>query len=586
MLTCLRIHQFAIVPHLEVAFGPGLNVVTGETGSGKSILVHALQLVLGARARVDVVRAGAEQAEVEALFDIGDDAPARARLAGFGLEAERELVIRRVIQANGRSRAYVNGRLATLTQLVGLARGLVDISSQHEHHTLADAASHLGYLDAFARLDAMRSEMSAVYQALSDAVSRLRAAESRLVARGDRGDFLRFQLAEIDRVKPLVNEDVSLADEVLRLRQADRLTRAAEGAEQALSEGAGAVVPRLKRLAVDLAEVARVDERLAAFSGRVSAAAVELDDAARELGRYARDVWADPGRLAEVEERLHDLRRLARRHGGALADVIAQRERLSAELQSLDSLDDAVASLEVDASRTRAAARGIAERLSELRQRAAMGLADAISGELASLGMGGARIVVRVLSPGEHVEPEAASGADPIVGGIGPTGWNRVEFLIAPNPGEEPRPLARVASGGELSRSLLALKRVLAGLGPVGLYVFDEVDSGVGGAVASVIGAKLAEVARHHQVLCVTHLAQIAAYGDAHLHVHKLVSEGRTESRWRRLSAGERVDELARMIGGVEVTPAARVAAADLLEAAAIGRDRLANDASRSRGVG
>lgn len=552
MLSFLRVRQLAIITELEVGFAPGLNVLTGETGAGKSILIAALQLVLGGRGKPQLVRTGAERAEVEALFDLSGDPAALDRvreLLAPGEELGTELVVRRVLESSGRSRAYVNGRLTTLAQLGVLARGLVDISSQHEHHTLVDSGTHIHYLDAFMAGQAphrLREEMGAAWATLSEldaAITGLR----RSLAEG-RGDFLRFQLAELERVLGVDGGDPEV--EIARLRHADRLGASLERAEAVLWNGDRSVTSALSMVLRDLGQAAEIDPGLRGVVERVEGASAELEDAGRELGRLRRGVRADPTRLAELEEQLHERRRLARRHGDDLVKVAAG---LKAEIQGLDGAEQRLLDLEADRARAWETATRVAAELSAARRAAAGTLGAAISAELASLGMGEARVDVAVAETG-----------------LGALGQDRVEYLIATNRGEPPRPLAQVASGGELSRSLLAVKRVLAAAGPVGLYVFDEVDSGVGGAIADAIGRKLVEVARHHQVLCITHLPQIAAQGKHHFHVQKAVveesdGEVRTHSRIRRLTVDERVDEVARMLGAATVTAATRAAARELL---------------------
>lgn len=579
MLSLLRVRQLAIIDELEVAFAPGLNVLTGETGAGKSILVAALQLVLGGRGRPQLVRTGADRAEVEALFDLSGDTAAQARVrAIFGVESEppgadasdsahevnpyAEVVVRRVLDSNGRSRAYVNGRLTTLAQLTGLARGLVDISSQHEHHTLVDSSTHIHYLDAFAfepaeRLDrasdrasdrgvtTLRGLMAEAWARLGDVEARLDALR-RAVSEGH-GDFLRFQLAELDRV---LQNDLDIEAEVGRLRHADRLGAHLDRAEAMLWSGERSLTGTLSVVLRDLAQAVDIDAGLRPLLERVEASAADLEDAGRELARARRGVRADPARLTELEERLHEVRRLHRRHGDDLPKVAAG---LRAQIADLDGAEQRMLDLEAERIAAKARASQTANALSAGRRAAASALGAAISSELASLGMGEARVDVAVAETG-----------------LGALGQDRVEYLIATNRGEPPRPLAQVASGGELSRSLLAIKRVLAAAGPVGLYVFDEVDTGVGGAIADAIGRKLAEVAEHHQVLCITHLPQIAAQGDTHFHVRKAVirdgtGEERTQSRIERLSLDQRVHEVARMLGGATVTDTTRAAARELL---------------------
>jgi DNA repair protein RecN (Recombination protein N) len=568
MLTVLRVRQLAILDELEVVFGPGLNVLTGETGAGKSILVDALELVLGGRGRPELVRTGAPQAEVEALFDVGDDPGVLERLAAAGIEApEGELLVRRVVTAQGRSRAYVNGSLATQSQLAELAAGLADISSQHEHHTLVDPATHLGYLDAFGGLDALRASMTEAFARLEEAQRALDEARGRLESRGDREDVLRFQIREIEELDPKAGEIAALGEERERLRHAEKLVQAAGAAEDALYARDRAICEELAQISARLSEPAQIDPRLAPAAAHIDGARAQLEEAARDLGHYARDVTVDPDRLGDVEDRVHRLTRLARKYAAGEADVevaiLAHRDRAKAELAELGSAEDAIGEREEAWKAALARATVIARDLSGKRKEQAGRLGAAIAKELSSLGMGGAEVQVRVAPLEMRGKETAVDGAR-----LGANGIDRAEFLIAPNRGEEARPLRKVASGGELSRAMLAIKRVLAGLGAAGVYVFDEVDTGVGGAVAETIGRKLKEVSRHHQVLCITHLAPIAVYADRHFLVRKDVVGERTRSAVAALEDRERLDEIARMIGGLTITKKTRDAAAELLKGA------------------
>ncbi|MEO0603273.1 MAG: DNA repair protein RecN [Myxococcota bacterium] len=563
MLTALRIDNFAIVASAEIAFGSGMTVLSGETGAGKSMLVHALKLVLGGRASPDVVRAGAERAEIEALFEVADDPRAQQRLQELGFPQDDELVIRRVVQAGGRSRATVNGRLTTATQLRALSAGLIDISSQHEHQTLVDPATHLETLDRWADVPELTTRMAQRYSALKQAHDELITLRSRVAARGDQEEWLRFQLTELQRVDPQPGELDGLQETLDRLRHVEQLRRAAARAEHALYAREGAICSELAELGAELDRASEHDEALKGYASRLDASLADLQDAADELGRYARGLSGDAEELAMREERFQELRRLAKRFGGDLDAAIAKRQALAEELAELDASDHTLDEREQAVAAALAEAGEAARALRASRERAADALATAIGAELADLGMGQARIEVSV-APLDSADAELAFEGSRLTA----TGADQVELLISPNPGEPPRPLGRIASGGELSRALLATKRVLAGQGPVGTYVFDEVDTGVGGAVAEAIGHKLREVAAHHQVLCITHLPQIAALGDTHYRVHKRVSEGRTHSELVSIRGKQRVEELARMLGGRKVSSAAREAAKALLDAA------------------
>lgn len=562
MLTCLRIRDLAIVDSLEVELGPGLNVVTGETGAGKSIMVDALELVLGAKGKPELVRTGAAQAEVEALFDITDDAEMTSRCAELGLEqGETEIVIRRVLFANGRTRAYVNGRLASAQQLASLVRGLADISSQHEHHTLSNPGTHLGYLDAFAGLEAKREANAAAYTVVKQAHEALRVFELRVSDRAAREDLLRYQIREIEEINPESGEEATLVEQRDRLRHADTLMRLSGDAAETLYERDGSVSEALAQVAQNVLEAAQLDTSLIELARQLESARTQLEEAARELGRYTRSVHADPETLTGLEERLHALSRLKRKYGGTLEAVVAHLTKSREELSALSDHEGTSEALRAQYERALEAAAKCARVLSSDRKRAAGKLAAAISKELASLGMGGARIEVAV-SPLEGRSSEIEiDGAR-----LSASGVDRAEFLIAPNKGETARPLTRIASGGELSRAMLAIKRVLAGIGPAGMYVFDEVDSGVGGAIAEVIGRKIHDVSTHRQVLCITHLPQIAVFADHHYKVEKRVIDERTHSGVRKLTRKEQEEEIARMLGGLRITAKTRAAAAEMLK--------------------
>jgi DNA repair protein RecN (Recombination protein N) len=564
MLVCLRVKHLAIIDELEVEFPAGLNVVTGETGAGKSILVTALSVVLGQKAGPQLVRTGSTEAEIEALFDVTDHPVARELARQMGVDSDGELVLRRVIQSSGRSRAYVNGRLASAQQLADLAEGLCDISSQHEHHTLVKASSHMQYLDAFADLTGKRDQMAEAFASLSKAHAELAAHIESTQQRGEREDLLRHQVAEIEDLDPKPGEQLTLVEERDRLRHAARLMQLTGGTEESLYSGDDALCTQLARLVRNVEEGATIDPRLAKLATQLGSAHSEIEDVARELSAYANGIVSSPERLNEIEERLDALSRIARKYGGNLEAALAHKTQAKQLLENLERGESRTEELQAAVEKQEARARKLAETLSAERKVAAKKLGRAVSKELSSLAMGDATIVVEVEpSKGGRQGEVAIDGAK-----LSSTGIDRVEFLIAPNRGETPRPLSQIASGGELSRAMLGLKRVLAGLGPGGLYVFDEVDSGVGGAVAEVIGQKIREVSKHHQVLCITHLPQIAVYADTHYRVQKRVDKGRTHSEIVRLSKEDQLEEVARMLGGIEITRETRAAAREMIRTA------------------
>ncbi|HEX2876097.1 MAG TPA: DNA repair protein RecN [Polyangiaceae bacterium] len=560
MLSCLRIRDLAIIDELELELGSGLNVLTGETGSGKSILVSALELVLGGKSRGELVRTGAKAAEVEALFDVSGDAGVRQQLQALGIDAEDELVVRRVLSSCGRSRAFVNGQLATQQVLARITRGLTDISSQHEHHTLTDPSTHLGFLDAFAGAGPLRQQVTRAYHTLKEAENQLADFEKRSCDREARLELLKSQVDDIESAALHPGEDVELEQTCTRLRSVDNLLRLTGKAADLLYEQDESVLSGLAGATRRLSEAAALDTSLASIASQLELLRSQLDDTARDLGRKLTSLRPDPDALHKAEERLYLLAKLKRRFGGSVESVRAHLVACRVELDELNEQVTTREALEGEQTRAFDGAATSARKLSSERQRAATRLAAAISTELGSLGMGGARVHVE-LSPldGEAAEI-AIDGAR-----LSPDGLERVEFLLAPNRGEEARPLSRIASGGELSRAMLAIKCVLADLGPAGMYVFDEVDSGVGGGMAEIIGRKIRSVAQHRQVLCVTHLPQIAVFADQHFKVEKVVRGERTLSTVRRLTRKEQQEEIARMLGGLRITAKTRAAARELL---------------------
>ena len=564
MLHSLTIDNVVLIEHQVLELGSGFNVLTGETGAGKSMVVDALALVLGGRAQPQVVRNGEREAEVAALFEVESGSRVAAKLEAAGVPCDGELVVRRVVQAEGRSRAFLNGKISTAAQLAELAPDLCDIASQHESVSLTDPATHLEYLDAFGKLDGLRDALGEKVASLGEVVreiTRVREAER---DRAEREDFLAFQLKEIEELDPSPGEESDLESERARLRHAEKLQAATQGAADRLYEGEGAVCDQLARVSSDLDAAAAIDQTLAPIARTVESARSELADAARALARYAENIESSPARLAEVDDRWFRLQKLLRKHGPTTHELLVHRDEVKKQLEQLAGASQLLVDLEHKRESALAAVSAEARTLSRKRRDAAANLADAIGRELAGLGMGRARVVVDVSAVPNH-----QSGDLPAVDGarLTSSGIDRVEFLIAPNKGEDPRPLRKIASGGELSRALLALKRVLAEKGPAGLYVFDEVDAGVSGAIAEVIGRAIADVARHRQVLCITHLPQIAALCDHHFVIDKTERKGRTTSTVKRLDDKERVDEIARMIGGVKVGEAARRAAVELLSA-------------------
>jgi DNA repair protein RecN (Recombination protein N) len=542
VLTLLRISGFALIDELELAFGPGLTAVTGETGAGKSILVEALGLLRGGRAGADLIRTGRDEARVEAILELPPQSEVRARLAADGRDVDEGLVVRRVIARGGRGCAHLGGGLATATDLGTTIAGLIDIASQHDQQSLTDPESQLAILDAFAENEALRAEMAKAYAARAEASSALAKFSADARALGEREDLLRFQLTELEAARPAPGEDDALAAERERLKGAERFFAATASGEETLYAGDGAVAGRVAAVVRDLAPLAALDPALAPLVERLGDAQAAIEDAAGELGRYARGIRSDPARLLEIEERLFLLQRLCRKHGGTVADLAARQAALAAELGEIGSYEAGLVARQAAAAAAEASAQSAAAALGASRRQAAGQLERKVGTILRELGFAAARLPVAL----ETRE-------------LGPAGADRVRFLFAPNPGEEPRPLAKIASGGELSRVMLAVKQTLARTDRVLTYVFDEVDAGIGGGTAEVIGRKLKRLAADRQVIVITHLPQVAAFADAHVRVTKTTARGKTRVEIVRLADADRPAEIARMLAGA--APSAQAAA-------------------------
>jgi DNA repair protein RecN (Recombination protein N) len=535
VLTLLRISGFALIDELEISFGPGLTAVTGETGAGKSILVEALGLLRGGRAGADLIRTGRDEAQVEGLLELPAQSELRARLAAEGRDVDLHdgLVVRRVILRGGRGRAYLGRSLATAADLAATIAGLIDVASQHDQQSLTDPESQLAILDAFAENPALRTEMAEAYVASVDTATALTTFSADSRARSEREDLLRFQLGELEAARPAPGEDEALTAERERLKGAERFFAATATGEETLYAGDGAVAERVAGVVRNLAPLAALDRTLAPLVERLGEAQAAIEDAARELGRYARGIRSDPARLVEIEERLFLLQRLCRKHGGTVADLAARQGVLAAELDEMGSYEEGLSARQAAAAAAEARAIAAAAALSASRRQAAGNLERKVGTVLRELGFASARLPVAV----ETRE-------------LGPSGADRVRFLFAPNPGEEPRPLAKIASGGELSRVMLAVKQTLARTDEVLTYVFDEVDAGVGGGTAEVLGRKLKRLATDRQVIVITHLPQVAAFADAQVRVTKTTARGKTRVEIVRLADTERAGEIARMLAG------------------------------------
>jgi DNA repair protein RecN (Recombination protein N) len=568
MLRFLRIQQLAVIDAVEVEFDAGLNVLTGETGAGKSILVEAVGLLLGDRASGDLVRTGEEAASIEAIFESGGE----------------ELLIRREITAQGRSRAFINGSLATAGALKDLSSRLIELHGQHEHQTLLDPGTHLHVLDIFAGLDAPLAATATAFEtwkAIESELARVRAAAR---DRDARVELITFQLGELDKAAPKPGED----DELSALRQvlasAERVERLCAESYASLYERDDAILAALGNVWRRVAELASLDPQFQPYLAARDAIKSQLEDLAQFLRRYADGIEASPERLQQIEERLALVERLKRKHGPTLADVIAKRAALRRELSDLERGDERIDELTRDCHKARGEFVAAAGALSSARRRAAAAFSRQLVELLGDLAMAETRFELRFADAPLAEGSWSARGID------------QAEFFLSPNPGEELRPLARIVSGGELSRVMLAIKTLTAtrrfgfseaadrppSVSAPGL-IFDEVDAGIGGRVADVVGRKLRALGSAFQVLCITHLPQIAAYADIHFQIDKRVARGRTSTTVRRLDAAGRVEELARMLGGEAISDGLRRSAREMLRERSGGEAKPKGESERAK---
>jgi DNA repair protein RecN (Recombination protein N) len=538
MLRFLGIRHLAVIDRLEVEFEPGLNLLTGETGVGKSVLVEAIDLLVGGRASADLVRTGEEHATIQAIFE---------RSGG------RDVIVRREISAQGRSRAFIDDALATTGALRELGGALLDLHGQHEHQALVDPAAHLELLDGFAAHDEEVARVRARFDDWRAAAAALERTQLDDREKRARIEIATFQLQEIARMAPADGEDARLAAERTVLANADRLSRLSSEAYSALYEGEGAALGALATVWKRVAELASLDPRFAPHLADRDELKSKLDDLAFALRGYAASLDAAPDRLQSVEDRLAALERMKHKYGPSLTDVLARQRSLEDELAALEASDERAAQLGARAKEARVAFLDAARVVSNARRQSASRLSRALEAAMSELAMPNARVDLRVTTNEANESGWTERGID------------EAEFFLSVNPGEDVRPLARIASGGELSRIMLALRTLALPDDPSRTIIFDEVDAGIGGAAADAVGARLQALGQHAQVLCITHLPQIAARADTHFAITKHVTKGRTQTAVDRLDAEGRAEEIARMIAGAEVSGQVLASARELL---------------------
>lgn len=554
MLRELHISNLAVIEDARIELAAGLNCFTGATGAGKSLVIGAIEILLGLRSPSEMLRSGADEGRVSGVFEIREkslldtiervtDVPVR--------EDGGDVLITRRLYASGRTSVSLNGHPITLAMLKAVSETLVDVHGQHDHQYLLKAGNQLETLDTYAGLLELRGKYREVFNQLQQAQQRLDELAASTTLRKQQLELYRFQGNEIDAGELSEGEYEELSARMSVLQNLEKLKKDAGMTYAALYEADGAILERLKMMAAVLSELKELDQSISPAANSVRDATLQLEDAAFEIGRYIDRLDLDPGELAEVSERLNVINRLLNKYGDSVELILKHREELRGQINELEQAGDDQTALRAKLAPLKAELKKLGDELSAKRKSAAAEIAPRIETHIADLGMEKARFKV-------DVRPAAPS----------PSGADEIEFLAQTNPGLQPQPLRKIASGGELSRLMLALKSVLAQGDRVSVLVFDEIDSNVGGRLGAIIGNRLRQLAKHHQVLCITHLPQIAAYADRHLNVSKQVEGAKTVTRVKMMEGDARIEELAEMIGGHTITATTRAQARELIEAA------------------
>ena len=564
MLKELSIRNFAIIDDLHIDFSDGLTILSGETGAGKSIILNAVNLLLGSRASAELVRTGAESAELEALFQISSTSSVAQIMSAHGYAPGEGLLIRRLISRSDSNRVYVNGRLATIGLLTAITENLASISGQHVHQGLLKEDQHLLILDQFGSLTAQRRKVTDDYHQILPLIDKLNRLNSTRQREAEHRKLLAFQKNEITAASLAPGEDAELEQERLRLKNAEALYQTVHSSIEELYGASGSVIERLSEVKKNLETAGRIDSQLKTKAETLASASFQIEDLTDELRSHLNLIQMDDQRLEAVEERLDVINRLKRKYGGSLEAVSSQLETIEAELSEVENIGKQIEKIEEQLIKLHDQLARRALKLSQKRNEAAKDLARKVVEELGSLKMSQTefKAVLYPLAADEKTNPYLTTKNYCMT----ESGIDRVAFMIAPNPGEELKPLASIASGGELSRVVLALKAILAESDAVETIVFDEVDAGIGGGTAEVVGRKLSDLARHHQIICITHLPQIAKFGEHHFSISKHVDDGRTKTAIQPLSREDRTKEIARMLGGEKITQTTLDHARELME--------------------
>lgn len=550
MILGLTLKNFTIIEDLSVGLSSGLNIITGETGAGKSVIVDAINIILGDKASPDNIKSGKEEAHIEALFDISSDEVIQERLKSSGFDiSSGELLIKRVIYPNARSRVFINGSLSTLTLLSTITQGLVDIFNQHEHQSLLKEENHLKILDNFGETANEVSRLREQYQNYLEAKKELDDLIQSQKDRFEKEDYLKYQLSEIDGAELQLGEDEKLEAEKLKLINTERLNSTTQGAYDILYESESSILGSLQRVSDDLLNSGKIDSTLAEIGQSIEKGRLQIQDAAFSLRDYNSELTHDSGRLDIVEDRIHLIGDLKRKYGESVSQIILKRDEIEKELNNIEHFDERVKSLSSESQMLMDELLSLAGKISKKRKQSSKKLTSVLEKGLNEVGIKGGQFHI------EFTDKEISSN-----------GVDDISFLFSANPDEKPKPLTKVASGGELSRIMLVLKEVIARVEGGSIIIFDEADSGVGGAVAEAVGQKIRKLSQSYQVICITHLPQVAKFADSHLAVSKTHYDNKTQVTIKSLEGDERVAELARMIGGFNITQKTIDAAYEMLK--------------------
>lgn len=564
MLVQLIITDFAIIKHLDLSLREGLNTLSGETGAGKSIIINAINLILGGRSSADLIRTGCDEAVVEGLFVFPGNRVLNGMLGEAGISFDGELLIKRIISREGRNKVFINGSLSTLQILARLGPRLISISGQHEHQLLLRPDNHLYLLDDFSGLEEERVGLGKLFDRCQLLREEIRGIEKKISEQKEREDLTLFQIQEIETAKPVPGEDDLLSGEKMRLQHAEELLEIASNGYQTLYENYDSVLSSVARCTKSMEKGAEIAGELGPIRDSLAEIEVRIEDVSFALRDFQKEIQVDPQRLEQVVERLETLKRLKRKYGATLEDVLRLKDELGAKIFDLKGKLKRVDDLTKKLQEMQGELMQKAVTLSQKRRKGADDFKVAVEKELHQLHMKETVFKVRFEDPpGAEGDPAGATIRE-----VRPDGLDRIEFLISPNPGEELRPLSKIASGGELSRIILAIRTILSRTASVETVVFDEVDSGVSGATAEVVGEKISSLAMYHQIVCITHLPQIACQGETHFLVRKDVINGRTEASILNLDPEARVQEIARLLGGRKITARAVAHARDVLRKA------------------